>query len=657
MWPFEELPLDYLRETYDFEPDEAWLKRVRLASLRYGGGSASFVSPRGLMLTNHHVVRSQVAQMTHEGRNLDLGGYVARSLDEELRIPGGSARQMIEARDVTRQVFDGVDLEAPYDERQRELAANRRTILAEAREEFPGLVPELITMFRGARVHLYLFKIYNDIRLVFAPHLAVGYFGGHSDNFSYPHYGLDFAILRAYEDGFPLDTGEFYLEWRADPLEDGEVVISSGNPGSTDRHLSVAEIEYQRDAFYRAQATGLSAFRDTLVAYLKAHPDRADALRELEFNTVNTSKSFDGVYSGLRDDSRMAVEQRVEQQLRRRMANDPDASPRWEEAFEEVEALCEELENVYLRWWYRSAQYSPGRYFGPLQRAFALVEDLHPDFEGTSRIRSASASLRFDFESELFVGHLERARAALGEQDPGLRALLGDREPAEALAYLLEHTRISEEPYGRVLRQGGWEALSASDDPLIQAALVLYPLHVVDAEEKEFLEAAIREQVLFIGQAIDALTDPLVSPEATFTLRLSAGVVAGYEQLSTVWAPSTNFYGMFARSAEFGDQGDFDLPDIWLERVDKIDLATPLNVICTVDIIGGNSGSPLLDKEARVVGTLFDGNFQMVENQFLYRDKRARAIAVQTSAMLEALSKVYDSPDLVEELLGESGYQ
>jgi hypothetical protein len=265
--------------------------------------------------------------------------------------------------------------------------------------------------------------------------------------------------------------------------------------------------------------------------------------------------------------------------------------------------------------------------------------------------------LRFEFEPELFAGHLERARRVLGANDPGVAALLGDREPREAVAYLLENSNISTGSYERELRRGGWEVVSASSDPLIQAALVLYPLYVADAEEREFLATAIQEQSLFIGQAIDAMTGPLVSPEATFTLRLSVGVVAGYEQLGTLWPPSTNYFGMFGRNAEFGDEGDFDLPDIWLERVDRIDLSTPLNVICTVDIIGGNSGSPLLDKQGRVVGTLFDGNFQMVENQFLYRDDRARAIAVQSAAMLEALTEVYDAEELVEELLGEAGYR
>ncbi len=658
MWPLEELPRDYLRETHDFEPSDAWLERVRLASLRYGGGSASFVSPRGLILTNHHVVRGQVSRMEHDGKNLNTHGYVAHSLDEELPIPRGSAAQLVDTRDVTAEVFAGVDLGASLEERELAIATNRRSLVAKARAENPGLSPELVTMYRGARVHLYLYKIYDDIRLVFTPHLAVGYFGGHPDNFSYPHYALDFAILRAYEDGFPVDASAFYLEWRADPVTEGEVVFSSGNPGSTDRHLTVGEIEYQRDARYRAQTAGVAAFRDALIAHRKAHPERADALRQLEFSTVTGSKSSEGIYSGFLDETRLKVEQRVEEDLRRRIAADPTADPRWEAAFEEIDALTDELTDVYLRWWYRSAQYAPGRFFGPLQRAMSVVEQVHPDFVGSaSRVNKVPATLRFEFEPELFAGHLERARDVLGADDPGVEALLQGREPVEAVAHLLENTNITSATYELELVSAGWETVSASDDPAIRAALVLYPLYWESSEEREFLEHALREQSLFIGQAIDAMNGPLVSPEATFTLRLSSGVVVGYEQLGTVWPASTNFYGLFGRCAEFGDEGDFDLPDIWHERLDRIDLATPLNLICTVDIIGGNSGSPLLDREARVVGTLFDGNFQMVENQFLYRDDRARAIAVHSAAMLETLDKVYDAAGIVSELKGEGGYR
>ena len=216
-------------------------------------------------------------------------------------------------------------------------------------------------------------------------------------------------------------------------------------------------------------------------------------------------------------------------------------------------------------------------------------------------------------------------------------------------------TRILSPSFERELVEGGWEAVSASDDPAVRAALVLYPLYVVNSEEREYLQAELDEHTMFIGQAIDALNGPLVAPEASFTLRLSAGFVAGYEQLGTVCPPSTSYYGLFGRNAEFGDAGDFALPAIWHERRDRIDLETPLNLVCTVDIIGGNSGSPLLDREARVVGTLFDGNFQSLANRSLYREESARAIAVQSAGMLEAMSKVYDAHALVSELLGEGG--
>lgn len=652
MWLLEEPPLEHIREHYGVELDAGWLEETRLSGLRFGGGTGSFVSAEGLVLTNHHVVRGNLSLMEHEGRNLGLVGHVARSREEELPIPGAGVNQLVRVEDVTAEIFAGLDLADPIETVSAKLGERRRAVLARAAQTWPKLNAELVSLYRGARVHLYLYRSYSDVRLVFAPELELGYFGGDTDNFRYPRYALDFSLCRVYSEGKPLDTSAAHFTFATGTLAEDAVVFSLGNPGSTDRMLTVAELEYRRDAQYPAQTATTDVFLDALEAYAAEHAKDADRLRELAFGIANGHKATVGHLEGLRDEARMRSRRAVEQEQRQRLASVESLEASYGDAWDEIDLALEELVPVYQRWWYQMPWYGEGQWFRPLARALSVVEDLHPDFLDEDRFPFTGPEFTYPFEPEVFAAHLARGREVLGADDPALATLLRGLEPAEAVRTLLERTRIGTREFVDELRAGGWDALEASDDPAIVAARTLYPLLVDAQDQKTLLESVVTHQGLRVGKALDGLEGPLVCPEATFSQRLSAGRVRAYVENGQAIPAMTRIAGLYERCAQFGDQGEFDLPDLWFERKDALDLATPMNFVCTVDSTGGSSGSPIFDAERRIVGVLFDGNLQATQNEFVYQDGEARAVVLAADAMLAALEFVYQAPTIVAELRG-----
>jgi hypothetical protein len=655
MWLLEDAPVEHIREVYKVDLTKDWLETTRRFGLRFGGGTASFVSARGLILTNHHVVRGFLSNMEHDVKNLGFSGYVARSPEEELRISGASVNQLVYVEDVTEAVFAGVDLHAPHEEVQRLIGKNRQAVLAQAAQARPGLTSELVSLYRGSRAHLYSYKVYSDVRIVFAPELALGYFGGETDNFRYPRYALDFSLCRVYENGAPLDSKDFHFTWSDGKLDEGKVVFTLGNPGSTDRLLTVAELEYRRDALYPAQTAITDDFLKALDAHAKQHPESEARLRELAFGISNGYIATVGKLQGLRDQARMEARRAVEKDFRARLAANKELSELYGDAWDEIELALEELVPVYQQWWYHMPWYGEGQWFEPLARAVALVEDLNPDFADENRVPATGPSFAFPFEPEVFAAHLARGREVRGADDPGIAALLRGKEPAEAVRTLVAESRIGASDFESELRAGGWEAVAASTDPAIAAARVLYPMIVDARDQKRLLDDVVHQHGIRVGKAIDALEGPVVCPEATFSQRLSAGTVRGYALEGQTFPASTNFGGLYERCAKFGDQGEFDLPDLWFAKKDKLDLANPFDFVCTADSTGGSSGSPVFDAERRIVGVLFDGNEQSTENEFVFQDGAARSLAVASGAMLEALAKVYEAPALVAELKGQGG--
>lgn len=514
MWTFEAAPLGWFQQAYDWQPSPAWLDHARLSSLRLGRVdqsrpdgyvwfcSASFVTPYGLVMTNHHCARDFLVAIQGE-RDLLKDGFYAGGYDGEIKIPGAVVSQLVQQRDVTAEVA----------------ASSSDAVLAKAKTAAPDLLHQVIALYQGGNYQLYSFKVYDDLRMVCAPHGQSAHFGGDPDNFCFPRWGLDFTFLRAYEGGQPADTKHHCFEWRTEGAAEGEPVFVTGNPGRTGRLQTMAQCEYLRDHFYPQQLEGIHRLLSQLNEQAKASPAKEKELRARILQIENQRKAFQGYLDGLKNPRILAIKQKAENELRQAVAARPELQERYGDAWDKLAALQQ-----------------------------AKV-------------------------------------ASKGQRDK-----------------LAELTKE---------------------------------------------EAALNKRV---GEACFAVYGTSIPPDATMSLRLSDGKVQGYAMNGTLAPYFTSLYGLFARHHEFGGVHPFDLPQAWLDKERELDLKTPFNFVATCDIIGGNSGSPMIDREQRVVGLVFDGNIEMLGNNYVFDDEVSRTVSVHPAIIIESLRKVYGASRLADEL-------
>ena len=645
MWTFHNPPLAYLEEEYGFAPDQQWFATVQLASLRFGRGcSASFVSPKGLIMTNHHCARGNIADVQGQD-DWVRDGFVAGALEEEVRLPGLTVQQLVKTTDITAEIGAGIDdadsPAAAADKRE----ANRQRILQQAKRTEPGLQPQIVELFQGAQFFLYQYRLFEDIRLVMAPHLQASHFGGDPDNFVYPRYAADFTFCRAYLDGEPANTEGMCFGWSDGPREN-DLVILTGNPGGTSRLLTKAQLEYQRDA----RMPRLRTLIDNRIAIMRelaaSDPAREKQLRTRILSFENGQKLYRGEHGALEDASFMLRKDGAEREFRGRIAADAA------------------LQRLYGDVWQRLAEVSAERMRleGPrnfysaggsthLLCALALLEFAATgDETAAERVRAVRVS-NDSLQQAFFVDHLVRAGDWLAADDAFMTVMRGGRTASEAAERLAAGSRLAEAAVVDALIDGGKAAIAASSDPALQIARVLRPLQQEVAAAGRALDA--REEALGarLGRAVFAVYGNGVTPDATFTLRFSDGRVRGYDYNGTRAPWRTVFHGMFARCAEFDEQPPFDLPSAWLLAKDRLDLQAAVNFVCTVDSTGGNSGSPLIDRDQNIVGLLFDGNIESLGNEFFFDEADGqRSVCVHPQGIVEALSKVYDAHRLVDEL-------
>ena len=641
MWTFERPPLAYLEREYGVRPDEAWWNRMRLASLRFGRGcSASFVSPQGLILTNQHCARDAVAQVQGE-RDWVRDGFVAAELADEVKLPGLTVQQLVAMRDVTADVSAGVlpTMDAEAAEQQRE--ANRQRLLADARTAQPGLEPQLVKLFQGGVWQLYQYRVFDDVRLVMAPHLQIAHFGGDPDNFVYPRYALDFAFCRAYVDGKPADTRDAHFAWSDGP-QDGELVFLTGNPGGTQRLLTQSQLEYQREARYPRVRTLIDHRLDVLRRLAASDPALEKRLRTSILSLENGQKLYRGEHGALLDPAFQAKKRAAEDAFRKRA----EAAGRSAETvvFDELARVSQQKQALEEALHLQTAGGLP-----LLLRALALLDVAAGD-RAKGELALAAVCARDPVQEALFVDHLERARDALPKDDPYLRALVGDEEPKAAAAKLLRDSKLGDDAFAKELLAGGAAAIDAGTDPALVAARAIRPLQLRNQQEQTRLDAAEAGLGERLARLLFAVYGDDVSPDATFTLRWSDGRVAGYPDIGTLAPWRTVFHGLFARAAEFDGLHPFDLPADWLLAKDRIDLRAPVDFVCTVDSTGGNSGSPVVNGKLELVGLLFDGNIESMGNEFLYGERVERSVCVHPLGIVEALRKVYAAPRLLREL-------
>lgn len=663
MWLFTDPPRELLKSRHGFDVTDAWLEHVQKASVRFmSGGSGSFVSEDGLVMSNHHVAADALQKLSTAQRDLLRDGFYARTLAEELPCKDLELNVLVAIEDVTARVNAAVPANLSPDEANRA----RRSVMAAIEKESlekTGLRSDVVTLFQGGAYHLYRYQRYTDVRLVFAPEQQIAFFGGDPDNFEYPRFDLDVAFVRAYENGKPAKVSH-YLKWSTAGTRDGDLVFVTGHPGRTQRLLTVAELEYIRDHTQPEALERLYREEVSLLAWSGRSAENARRAKDELFGIQNSRKARVGGLGGLQDPAFFARIADAEKSFRAKLANSPQGE-KARGAFETIASAQRAMAEVAWRyrlleggWGLRSdlfhvartvlrATEERGRPSGDRLREFrdSNLTSLELDLFSTRPIYP-------DLEILQLTDSLSFLTSKLGATDPTVQAVLAGKSPAVRAAELIGRTKLHDVEVRRRLYAGQPEALVAAADPLIELA------RVIDAESRS-LRKTVEEQEEIkrqahgeIARARFAVQGQGSYPDATFTLRLAYGLVKGYEENGQAIPAFTHLGGIFERAASQKYQPPFDLPERWLKRKKRIASDTPFNFVSTADIIGGNSGSPTVDRKGEVVGLIFDGNLASLVLDFAYDDVRARALSVDVRAILEALRRVYDARDLADELIG-----
>jgi hypothetical protein len=661
MWLFTDPPRKLLRERHGFEVTDAWLERLQKASVRFmSGGSGSFVSEDGLVMSNHHVGADAIQKLSTEERDLLEEGFYAATLEEELPCKDLELNVLVSIEDVTARVNAAVPANLPPEE----AAVARRAVLAEIEQESlnkTGLRSDVVTLYQGGTFHLYRYKRYTDVRLVFAPEQQAAYFGGDPDNFEFPRYCLDVAFFRAYENGRPAKV-EHYLRWSPKGARDGDLVFVSGHPGRTSRLLTVAELEYVRDRALPAMLERLNRLEVVLSAWSARSPENARRAKDDLFGVQNSRKARFGGLAGLQDPGFFKRIVEKEAELRKKMGQ----SAEWEKAlsaFDRIAAAQERIGGEATRHRFLESAWAFRSQLFDFARTLLRAGDERALPSG-KRLREFRDSNRESLELDLFstrpiyddletlslgdsLGYMVEK---FGVDDPLVRRILDGKSPRVRAAELVAGTKLKDVETRRKLYDGGAEAVKAAKDPMIELARLVDPEARATRKVVEEQEEIKRQAHSELAKARFALGGADTYPDATFTLRLAYGVVKGFEDAGQFIPPFTQIEGLYERAESREGRYPYQVADLWMKRRDAVDLKTPFNFVHTADIIGGNSGSPTVDRAGELVGLIFDGNPASLVLDYAYEDQYARAISVDTRAIMEALKSVYRADALVAEL-------
>lgn len=665
MWTFDHPPLKQLKERYGFEPSAAWLEHVRLAALSFGGGSGSFVSADGLVITNHHVGRGWVQQVSGPGdKDYIRHGFLARTRDQELKIPGATLRTLVAMEPVTEAVRASVK---PGMTESQAAEARRATLarLQREREAATGLSYSPVILYQGGEYWLYGYKVHKDIRLVMAPETAIAAFGGDPDNFTYPRHDLDFTLFRVYENDRPYHPPH-HLTWSREGLKPGDLTFVVGHPGSTQRFITYAQMCHARDRALPERLAALETMRRQLKAYAARSEEQARQVRTRIYGVENSLKALNGYLRGLQNAQALEAIRQRERELQTKVASNPQLASEAGSSWSAIAKALERNQDLV-----REARYVSTRYSPLLAVAVNLVnvveESAKPEAHRRKGYRTAAElnaqreallkplrNRNEALEAFLLQAGLEEVEAALPPNHPFRRALLEGRS-AHAVVQELQASRLADPDVRKALPEGGPKVLRTSTDPMIRLARRVAPLLTALNQRQEALNAILDEHGARIARARFAVLGKAHYPDATGTLRITFGPVAPYPANGTLQQPFTTFHGLYDRALAWGPEaegGAWALPPRWLAAKDRLDLTTPFNFVHAVDIIGGNSGSPVLNRQGEFVGIIFDGNIEMLPGNFYYDGTVNRGVSLDARAILEALDKVYDARFLVDELLG-----
>ena len=662
MWLFNALPSARIEAAYGFVPDTAWLDHLRIASLRFPGGSGSFVSPDGLAITNHHVARGCIANLSSKEHDYMNDGFVAGSRSDEQTCPGMELSQLLGIERVTARIRG---VEKPEMTPAEAESARRREMAAVEKECSDGteLRCDVVKLYSGQEYDLYRYRRFTDVRLAFAPATQMAQFGGDDDNFEFPRYSTDFALLRVYAGGQPVASPE-YLRFASSGVAEGDFVAVSGHPGSTGRLLTVAQRQFLRDIQYPIHLLRLNTMRDALVRYGALGAEQKRIARDDLRGVENSLKATSGYLSGLLDPALMDDKAEEERGLRAAVAADGKLAVRIGDPWSTIEEALALRSTFYARLSAVDAVASAGTLSGYARTLLRLARERpKPSGERLREYRdtvlpqlharlAAEIPIYPEYEEALLAAALRMARGQLGPLHPIVRATMAGRQPEEVAHEAVAGTRLADRSFRLALEKSDAAAVEASDDPLIRLILAFEPLAIaLRRQNQDEVDAVEDPASARVAEAYFAVRGTEVYPDATFTLRLSFGKVAGLVQDGREIAPFTRFGGLFGRADAHPGQAPFQLVAPLAAARPKIDPAVPLDFSTTHDIIGGNSGSPVVDQEGRFVGIIFDGNIWGLPNRFAFGAERSRAIAVDARAIFELLRKVYPASHLANELI------
>lgn len=663
MWTFDNPPLKQWKERYNFEPSQEWLDRVRLASPKVNGSSAGFVSANGLIVTNHHVAAAYIERLSSKERDLMKTGFYAPTFSDELKVPNGEASILSSYDNVTDRIRS-VEKDAADDVEAATKRTNEIATIEKDCVDTTRLRCAVIPFYSGGEYWLYRFKVYTDIRLVMAPEEQAAFFGGDYDNFTYPRHDLDFTFLRAYENDKPASTPN-YFKWSATGAKDGEFILVSGYPGSTARLLTVAQLAYQRDVGNPLQKQVWELRRRALERYSKRGDEEFRQAWPGMRGFANSLKRLEGQQDGLLNPRMFAKKVAEEKDLRDRLKARPELDKQFAPAWTNIAAAYDKLPKMANRLAYSNVSASRlatiALQIATYHKEVAKPNDgRYPEYRdsrlgGFRSSLMAPASVNLDLEEAVLTDWLTDARRILGADDPFVKAALGDAEPAEVVKRAIRETTLRDPAARKALVEGPASAVDSSTDPMVALARRIEPIvrELRDWNEKNITSVETANGTK-IAQARFAVYGKTMPPDANSQLRIEYGKVLGYEEDTTLVPYKTTFYGLYDRALSFDLKPPFDLPERVLNARTKVDLSTPLNFVYSADTIGGNSGSPVINRNAELVGLNFDSNLQKLSNRYWYIEESegSRAVGVHSAGVIEALRKIYDADRLVGELLG-----
>jgi hypothetical protein len=667
MWVFNNLPLKAIKAKYGFDLPPSAAEHLRSAAVRFNnGGSGSFVSADGLIMTNHHVGADTLSKLGTKDKDYYRDGFFARTYSEEAKAPDLELNVLVGIEDVTARV--NASLTPGLDDAAAEKA--RKKAMAEIEKESTdrtGLRRDVVTLYQGGQYHLYTFKKYTDVRLVFAPEFEAAFFGGDPDNFEYPRYDLDICFFRAYENGKPARRAH-YLRWSKNGSDVGELVFVPGHPGRTDRLNTLASLEYLRDVHFPALLDYLRAKEAFLLAYGKRGAEAFRQSKEDQFRVQNSRKARVGGLAGLQDQAFLVKKAQEENEFRSRISSDPGKKKTYDQAWDRIASAQRVAAQLIKPYLLLERGYAFDCELFEIARTLVRLADEKPK-PNADRLKEYRDSALQSLELKLFseapiYPEYEEAKLAhslaywkkMMPDQPLVEQVLRGRSPAEAAREFVRNSKLADISVRKRLAEGGKAAVENCDDSMIKLALALdTEARAVRKEREDKVEGVEATNYALVAKAQFEDKGDSVYPDATFTLRLAYGVVKGYEVDGKAIPAYTTFGGAFQHALSHDNKDPYALPASWhnAKQSGSLHLETPLNFVSTADIIGGNSGSPVVNRDNEVVGLIFDGNIQSLILDFGYDDKVARAVSVDSRGIIEALRSIYKADRLVKEVTAE----